>query len=196
MRAVPLYRLRSDKGPDQNTAMTPFQPLETAIQSTALKAVFAHWLDARSDRPMPAWRNIDAAAIGKYLPMVWAWRFDFAQGTFIGRLAGEEIVAVLGKEIRGRRLEQCFPADATQLVLDRYKAVMTGPRIMHTTGHVHMKTGRHGIGERIVLPLSEDGITGDGVLGATEYRLNIGDAKSVGAAIDHHHEDINYYPLI
>jgi len=175
--------------------MTHFQTLDAAIQSPALKVVFAHWLDARGDRTMPAWRNIDAAKIGKHLPMVWAWRFDFALGTFIGRLAGEEIVSVLGKEIRGRPLEQCFPADAAQVVLERYKTVMIGPRIMHTTGHVHMKTGRHGIGERIVLPLGEDGVHGDGVIGATQYRLNIGDAKRVGAAIDHHHEDINYYPV-
>ena len=175
--------------------MKHFQTIEAAIQSPGVKAVFAHWLDARGDRLMPAWRDIDAAAIGKYLPMVWAWRFDFTQDTFIGRLAGEEILAVLGKEIRGRPLQQCFPADAAQLVLDRYKAVIAGPQIMHTTGSVHMKTGRHGVGERIVLPLSTDGITGDGVLGTTEYRLNIGDAKAVGAAIDHHHENITFYPL-
>jgi len=176
--------------------MTPFQTIQTSIQSPAVKAVFAHWLNARGDRLMPAWRDIDAAAIGKYLPMVWAWRFDFTQNTFIGRLAGEEILAVLGKEIRGRPLEQCFPANAAAIVLERYRAVISGPQIMHTAGHVHMKTGRHGIGERIVLPLSEDGVTGDGVLGATEYRLNIGDAKTVGAAIDHHHEKIAFYPLV
>ena len=189
------YRLRSDRPPDQTIAMTHFQTLDAAIQSPALKTVFAHWLDVRGDRALPAWRNIDAVAIGKYLPMVWAWRFDFAQGTFIGRLAGEEIVAVLGKEIRGRPLEQCFPANAVQLVLDRYKAVMVGPRIMHTTGQVYLRTGRHGIGERIVLPLGDDGVNGDGVLGATEYRLDIGDARRVGAAIDHHHEDVKYYPV-
>lgn len=175
--------------------MTDLQSLNTAIHSPGLKAVFAHWLQARGARAMPAWKDIDAAAIGKHLPQVWAWRFDHTQGVFIGRLAGEEILAVLGKEIRGRRLEQCFPADAARLVHERYKSVIDGPQIMRTTGHVHMKTGRHGIGERIVLPLSEDGITGDGVLGATEYRLNIGDARSLGAAIDHHHEDIAYYSL-
>ena len=176
--------------------MTDLKSLNAAIQSPGLKAVFAHWLDARGARAMPAWKDIDAAAIGKYLPLVWAWRFDHAQGVFIGRLAGEEILAVLGKEIRGRPLQQCFPADAANLVHDRYKAVIDGPQAMRTTGHVHMKTGRHGIGERIVLPLSEDGVTGDGVLGATEYRLHIGDARTLGAAIDHHHEDIAYYPLV
>ena len=175
--------------------MTDLKSLNAAIQSPGLKAVFAHWLDVRGTRAMPAWKDIDAAAIGKYLPLVWAWRFDRTQGVFIGRLAGEEILAVLGKEIRGRPLQQCFPADAANLVHDRYKAVIDRPQAMRTTGYVHMKTGRPGIGERIVLPLSEDGVTGDGVLGATEYRLHIADARTLGAAIDHHHEDIAYYPL-
>jgi|SRR5579859_882057 len=175
--------------------MATLQSLATAIQAPALQAVFAHWLDARGDRLMPAWRDIDATEIGKFLPQVWAWRYDFARGTFIGRLAGEEILAVLGKEIRGRPLEQCFPEDAAAVVLERYRSVINGPRIMRSTGHVHMKTGRHGIGERIVLPLADDGVTGDGILGATEYRLNIGDARTVGAAIDHHREAIDYYPL-
>jgi len=175
--------------------MTNLQSLQTAIQSTALKAVMAHWLEARKNRRMPAWKDIDATAIGKYLPQVWAWRFDQARGIFIGRLAGEEITAVLGTEIRGRPLHQCFPADAAQVVHDRYKAVVDGPRIMRTIGHVQMVTGRHGVGERIVMPLSDDGTIGDGVLGVTEYRLNIADARTLGAAIDHHREDIAFYAL-
>jgi hypothetical protein len=94
--------------------MIHFQTLEATIQSPALKAVFSHWLDVRGNRTMPAWRDIDAAVIGRHLPKVWAWRFDPALGTFIGRLAGEEITTVLGKEIRGRPLEQCFPTDAAR----------------------------------------------------------------------------------
>jgi hypothetical protein len=169
--------------------------LAETIQAPALKLVYAHWREARGGRTLPAWRDIDAVVIGKYLPMVWAWRYDLTQKTFIGRLAGEEILTVLGKGIRGRPLEQCFPANAVQVVLDRYLAVIRGPRIMHTIGHVHMKTGRHGIGERLVMPLGDDGVTGDGVLGVTEYRLNLEDARSSGAAIDHHHETIRFYPV-
>lgn len=195
MAEVLHYLLQRSISSHQNTAMKQFERIEAAIESQALSAVFAHWQAARRDRLMPAWRDIDAAAIGKYLSMVWAWRFDTAKGIFIGRLAGEEIVAVMGKEIRGRPLAQCFPADAAPLIHDRYKAVIDGPQIMHSTSHVHMKTGRHGAGERLVLPLAGDGVTGDGVLGVTEYRLSIGDAKSVGAAIDHHHENITFHPL-
>jgi hypothetical protein len=171
------------------------QKFHAAIKSSALKAVAAHWMSARKTRLMPAWKDIDAVAIGKYLHLVWAWRYDFDRNTFIGRLAGDEILAVLGKEIRGRSLEECFPANAAALVLERYKSVIDVPQIMHSTGNVHMNAGKHGSGERIVLPLATDGIRGDGVLGATEYHLDMVAARMVGAAIDHHHEDIEYFPL-
>ncbi|HEV2675812.1 MAG TPA: PAS domain-containing protein [Aliidongia sp.] len=176
--------------------MSNLETLQAVIQSPALKIVFAHWLDARKERLMPAWKDIDAAAIGKYLPMVWAWRFDTTQDTFIGRLAGEDITAVLGYEIRGRPMKQCFPPMAFPTVEARHRKVIGGPCIMRTTGQVYVQTGRHGGGERIVLPLSEDGVTGDGVLGVTEYHLNIAEARSMGAAIDHAHEEVVFYPLV
>jgi hypothetical protein len=175
--------------------MTNLKALQDAIRSPALATVFAHWLDARGNRLMPAWRDIDAVAIGRYLPMVWAWRFDAAQDRFVGRLAGEDIIAVLGCEIRGRSLAQCFPPEAVAAVEGRYRIVIGSPAVMRTTGRVHMRTGRLGAGERIVLPLAADGVTGDGILGVTDYHVNIAAARNVGAAIDHAHEDIVFYSL-
>jgi len=168
--------------------MMHFQALDAAILSPALRVLLSHWLEARCDRLMPAWRDIDPTVIGKYLPMVSAWRYDFALGTFIGRLAGEEILAALGTGIRGRPIEECHPA--AQIVLERYKMVMTAPCVMYSTGRVYIEAGRYGTGERIVLPLADDGINGDGVIGATEYRLNLD-----GATLDDHQDDIKYYPV-
>lgn len=175
--------------------MPDLHSLEAAIQSPALKAVYAHWQEARRARLTPAWRDIDPTVIGRHLPKVWAWRFDFARDIFIGRLAGEDILAVLGCEIRGRPLAECFPAASAATVEARHRKVIGGPNIMRTTGRVHVQTGKYGLGERIVLPLAEDGVTGDGVLGVTDYHLSIADARSVGAAIDHDHEEIVFYSL-
>jgi len=176
--------------------MQDLHSLEAAIQSPALKAVYDHWQAARGPRLMPAWRDIDAVAIKKYLPKVWAWRFDPVLDTFIGRLAGEDIIAVMGCEIRGRRFAQCFPAGYVATVEARLRKVIGGPNIMRTIGPVNVMTGKYGLGERIVLPLAADGVTGDGVLGVTDYHLNIADARGVGAAIDHDHEEIVFYPLV
>jgi len=169
--------------------------LEAKIRSPAMRVVYAHWQAARGTRLMPAWRDIDAVAIGKHLPKVWAWRFDKEQDTFIGRLAGEDILAVLGCGIHGRKFADCFPAASAGTVEARHRKVITMPSIMHTVGRVYVQTGKYGLGERLVLPLGEDGVTGDGVLGVTDYHLNIAEARSVGAAIDHDDETVTHYPL-
>jgi hypothetical protein len=172
-----------------------YQRFHAAIEDASLIAVAEHWAAARADRPMPGWKDIDPAAIRQCLPIVWSWRYDPALGTFIGRLAGEEIVAVLGVSVRSKRLDECFPAGARELVLARYKAVIDGPALMHSHGKVFRLSGGHGYGERIVLPLAADGTQGDGVLGATIYQLGIKPTTRGEVAIDHHNEIVDFFPL-
>ena len=175
--------------------MANLEDFEAKIQSPAMRTVYAHWQAARGTRLMPAWRDIDAIAIGKHLPKVWAWRFDAAQDTFIGRLAGEDILAIMGCGMHGRRFADCFPPATAPMVEARHRKVITTPAIMHSVGRVYLLTGKFGLGERIVLPLATDGINGDGVLGVTDYYLNMSDARHSGASIDHDDETITYYPL-
>src|SRR5882724_9220402 len=134
-----------------------YEQFLAAIEDPSLTAVAEHWNAARSDRRMPGWRDIDPAAIKQYLPIVWAWRYEPALRTLVGRLAGEQIVAVLGASIRGRRIDECFSAGAHEMVLARYMTVIDGPALMHSTGTVFRHGGGEGYGERIVLPLAEDG---------------------------------------
>jgi hypothetical protein len=172
-----------------------YERFAASIEDGSLAAVAAHWHSARKTLRMPAWRAIDPSAIKRHLPKVWAWRFDAQLGTFIGRLAGEEIIAVLGTSTHGKRIDECFPAAACALVLERYKTVIGGPSFMHSYGKVFLLAGGQGVGERIVLPLAEDGIHGDGVIGATVYRLAIKPTTLDKISIDHQNEIVDFYPL-
>jgi hypothetical protein len=60
------------------------QQFIASIQAPALVEIANHWNAARQSRLMPAWRDIDPAAIRNYLPLVWAWRYDPEQKTFMG----------------------------------------------------------------------------------------------------------------
>jgi hypothetical protein len=97
--------------------------------------------------------------------------------------------------MRGRRFSNCFPPASAATVEARHRIIIGGPNIMYSIGRVYVLTGKYGLGERIALPLANDGVTGDGVLGVTDYHLNIAEARHVGAAIDHDDETISYYPL-
>jgi hypothetical protein len=172
-----------------------YASFHAAIKETALLAIAAHWHAARGARLLPAWRDIDACALAPYLPIVWSWRYDPAHETFIGRLAGEEINAMLGVSIRGKTLEECFAPGAVAVVRRRYQAVMDGPSFMFSHGKVFANAGRSGCGERIVLPLADDGIHPDGLLGATVYRFGITPTGREGATIDHHSEIVSHYKV-
>jgi hypothetical protein len=166
---------------------------QAAITEPALLEIAAHWHAARGDRLLPAWRDIDACALAPHLPIVWSWRYDFTCETFVGRLAGEEINAMLGVSIRGKTIEECFAPDVAAVVRQRYQTVMDGPSLMVSHGKVFARTGRTGSGTRIVLPLANDGVRSDGLLGATVYRLGMVPTARNGVAIDHHNEIVTHY---
>ena len=56
----------------------------------------------------------------------------------------------------------------------RCKRVVSEPALCRGQGFVLKQLDRYGLGERIILPLSSDGVLSDGILGATEYRLHFG----------------------
>jgi hypothetical protein len=171
--------------------MTALATLDAAIRSPALRTVFSHWQAARGTRPLPAWRDIEPAAIGKYLAKIWAWRFDEARDSFVGRLAGEEIVAIMGCEMRGRLFADCFPTESADAVAAHFRRIVEGPSILHAAGQVYrLAAGSRARGERLVLPLADKG-----VLGITDYRLNLNEGSNVEGAVAAEAETFLYYPL-
>jgi hypothetical protein len=172
-----------------------YERFRASIKDPALGAVVEHWNIVRSGRPMPAWQDIDPASIKEHLPIVWAWRWDPELNTFIGRLAGEEILAVLRTHTRGKRIDECFATEACQAIFARFKQVIDGPALMHSHGKVYVLGGRDGQGERIVLPLGADGTLGDGVIGATVYRLGIRPTTKDKISVDHLNEVTDFFPL-
>jgi hypothetical protein len=144
---------------------------------------------------MPAWRDIDPAAIKEHLPLVWSWRWEPALATFVGRLAGEEIIAYFGLNPRGKRVEDCFPQGARELVIERYKRVVGEPALMHSRGKVYLLAGGDGWGERIAMPLAADGLNGDGIFGATVYRLSVRPLAGNKVSVDHVNQVIEFFAL-
>jgi hypothetical protein len=141
------------------------------VSEPALIDVARHWDAARAGRPMPGWSRIEPRAIARHLPIVWSWRHDPESGALIGRLAGEEIVAALGESLRGKRDEAFWEGRGGDAIVARHRRAVSEPCLVHGRGPVFAHAGRHGVGERIILPLAEDGERADGILGATVYRF-------------------------
>lgn len=141
------------------------------IESPALRQVAAHWRDTRGQRPMPGWKQIDPTAIAQHLPIIWAWRYDRAADRFVGRLAGDAITMAFGRRMRGAPLHEFFAGRDPDEIARRYRRIVDEPALMYCDGQVFKHAGRVGVGERIGLPLADDGERTDGILGATTYTL-------------------------
>jgi hypothetical protein len=149
-----------------------FAQFDAAIASPALKRVAAHWNAARTSRRMPAWSDIKPAAIKTQLPIVWSYKYVAGTGEFIGRLAGEQITSVLGRKFQGALLSEIFAPPDFEWVCSLFCRVVTEPTLYLGVGRVFQHLNRLGKGSRIMLPLSGDGATADGILGATEYQFS------------------------
>jgi hypothetical protein len=146
-----------------------FQAFFNSIQSEALRVLAQQWADARGARRMPAFRDIDPVGIGRHLRYVWAWKYDRTSEGFTGRLAGEEIDRAFGRSLRGMKMTEFYTPDVYAVVFPRHHRVVTEPSFFHGTGMVFARMGYTMGGERIALPLAEDGSLGDGIIGGTYY---------------------------
>jgi len=138
-----------------------------AIASPALKDVAIHWNAVRQGRRMPRWTDVIPSRIAAHLSLVWSFKYDAAKDAFTGRLVGERIARHIGKEFRGLSLTEAYPAEALPWVRVLFSRVVREPALYAHTGSLFRQMGREHPGERILLPLSEDGVAADGVLGAT-----------------------------
>lgn len=163
-----------------------------ALHAPALREIVAHWRDVRGDRLMPAWNDIDPAAIARHLPIVWAWKYDRAANSFTGRLSGETINLIFGKSLRNAKMAEFFAGWNYDTIFERHRRVVCDPCIVIGRGLVFIHAGRYGTGERVILPLASNGVDGDGIIGATIYELSSEDSAPLPSEMV---ENVSYYPL-
>lgn len=173
----------------------PIDQLLEHLKEPSMQEIARFWDQARAGRRFPAWRDIDPVALAAHLPILWAWRWDAAQQTFIGRLAGEAILDAMGTGFRGGRLQDYFAGRNAETFMHRYRRVIGDPAIMANRGFVFSLIGGTGIGERIALPLSEDGVTADGIIGATIYRVTGNKLARDRVTVAEERESVEFFPV-
>jgi hypothetical protein len=137
-----------------------------------LKAVARHWNSARGDRRVPAWGDLNPAEITGQLTIVWAYRFDAAKENFVGRLAGDRIHQLIKRNFHMMPMSEVYPESQFADMLVRCRRVVGTPALHIGQGLLFRDANWVGSGERVIMPLASDGVHGDGILGATDYRLD------------------------
>ena len=137
------------------------------VRNRALHHLVTWWFDKCGERLMPALCDIEPAEIRSVLANIWLCDYVPQSGRFRYRLAGEEINDFWGFNLSGKYLDEIVPAERLASVTKKYRMALELPAIVYDRACLSLTEEITRNGERIVLPLSDDGRTVNALLGAT-----------------------------
>src|ERR1700679_28642 len=114
--------------------MTDFAAFQKTLVSPALRAVAAHWDEARKSSSFPSWEQLNPTRIAPYLTILWAFKYDRTSGQFVGRLAGSEITWAFEKNFRGLPLREAWAPGVADQSHEIMLRVISEPLIYLSAG--------------------------------------------------------------
>lgn len=127
--------------------------------------MFDYWLGKRDGRRMPSRRDIDPMDIPWALAKIALVDYDAETGDYRFRIVGNDITEAVGRtNMKGLTLRDLGPLDAIRNVEENWRPLVDGPCVVHVSGFIYFLMNRYPLGERLLLPLSEDDRTLTGAL--------------------------------
>ena len=132
----------------------------SATLSPFARLAFDYWDGKRGVRPMPARRDLDPVEMRAFLPQVMLLEVLDGGRDFFCRVVGSDVRERIGFEMTGRLLSELNGEPAiVGSILEEYREVV---RLRRPTSARHdfinRITGRPKVYERLIAPLSDDGI--------------------------------------
>ena len=136
------------------------------IGNRTLRQLIAYWFDKRGARTLPALGDIDPTEIPLLLGQIWLCDCPADSGRFRYRLAGEKINAFWGYSIAGKHLDEIVPPDRLASATEKFRMACELPAILHDRVCLSLTEEITQTGEHLILPLSDDGVRVNLLLGA------------------------------
>lgn len=137
------------------------------VENRTLRRLIGYWFDKRGARAMPARANVDPVEIPWALGRIWLCDYAAESGRFRYRLAGEFINSFWGRNIAGKHLDEIVPPDRLRSVTKKVRTARERPAIVHDRISLSLTDEIAKSGERVILPLSDDGERVNALLGAS-----------------------------
>ena len=151
----------------------------------ALRELYAYWDSKRGNGFAPPRRAIDPAEMRGLLPFIVLIDVVGLPPRFRIRLAGTKVVEAFGREITGLYVDEMDLDAVEHVVLTDLAEVVRDGRPNLAEREYTRNDGRHMKYERLVLPLSTDGMTADKLLCGVVAEFAFGPARggSVNPAV-------------
>ncbi|MFO0989620.1 MAG: PAS domain-containing protein [Alphaproteobacteria bacterium] len=142
-----------------------------------LRALHAYWSVKRGARPMPARADIDPVEVPRLLPHLMLVAVSDDPPRFRFRLVGTEIVARYGDELTGRALDEIDLGGEIGSIQSQYEETVRAAAPTYCRHAIETRQGKYLRYERLLLPLSSDGIRVDMLLGGVYLLPAAAEAK-------------------
>lgn len=144
--------------------------LDLALDLGAPRLILLHdiWCGKCRAGRLPARRDFDPIKMKDVLGIIFLTEYVPARDDFRYTLIGTEIVNWLGVDNTGSMVGDLFGAHGHSF----YRLVRTSGKPARLHGTVHWRDKRHVRFELLALPLADDGVTVDRIMGATVYWLD------------------------
>ncbi len=136
-----------------------------SVKNPRLLALVCNWNEKRGSRSMPSRQQIDPIEIPRLLPIVLVAE-RIAGGARI-RLLGTESTNAYGRETRGKLVAEVAFGEFTPFWLNAFGRV-TETGVPITAGGSFSSTDQHHRVEMVLIPLSDDGVSGQPYLRRTD----------------------------
>jgi hypothetical protein len=140
-------------------------PSAQSFDSAELNAIYDYWLAKRGRRRMPSRQDIDPIKIPKLLPNLMLIDVSYEPIKFRYRLVGTRVVDATGENRAGKDFDTVDFIKSNPTVMEQYIAIVTTGEPLHSLEPFHRRdTGQPYEVDRLLLPLSSDGVTVDMIL--------------------------------
>ncbi|HXC28690.1 MAG TPA: PAS domain-containing protein [Stellaceae bacterium] len=135
-----------------------------------LGPALSYWTGKRSGRSMPRKRDIDPIEIPpKILPNLQIIDAIDGGARFRYRLIGTALVEAYGRDFSGRIVDELFPDGRLDFVQSLYRSVCTSKAPIFSRNKYHTPRDVDLFSMRIYMPLSEDGVAVQHILGVMRF---------------------------
>lgn len=137
------------------------------IQHPRLQAMYGYWLKLRGDCAMPARRSIAPQDIPALLPHIFLVDVMPA-GRYRFRLVGTHIVEHVG-DVTGQYLDEAASGEHYERAKRNFDTVSQQPAIHYLVSELYWRERSWTIYRRLLMPLSDDGLTVNMMMAAAFY---------------------------
>lgn len=148
------------------------------LYTDSTRLLLQHWRTLMEPGKLPSRTQIDPSHLKQVLPTIWLCDYEREADRFRYRITGEKVAKRFSHKLSKHYLDDNTDPDYYPRVHRYYRSVIDSPAVLYIYGRLYSETQNPLHGERILLPLANDGTIASGLVGATAEIISMQSTES------------------